>query len=114
MDIKRSAPWYGLLFVLSGPVVILSTWVMNGRVGAGDVVFAVVFATVFPILWIWLMRRMGYPLGQATSCPRCGAEMPTFRRPASLKQALWSGSRCPNCGADLDARGRERRADGTP
>jgi hypothetical protein len=39
-------------------------------------------------------------------CPRCAAELPQYRRPTSLKQALWGGWTCPNCGCESDRRGQ--------
>lgn len=39
------------------------------------------------------------------TCPRCGAELPQYRRPTSLKQALWGGWTCPNCGCEVDRQG---------
>jgi membrane associated rhomboid family serine protease len=38
-------------------------------------------------------------------CPRCTAELPPYRRPASFKQALWGGWTCPNCGCHVDRQG---------
>jgi len=40
------------------------------------------------------------------TCPRCAAELPQYRKPASLKQALWGGWTCPNCGCETDRQGR--------
>jgi hypothetical protein len=40
------------------------------------------------------------------ACPRCEAELPQYRRPASLKQALWGGWTCPNCGCEIDRQGQ--------
>jgi hypothetical protein len=38
-------------------------------------------------------------------CPRCTADLPQYRRPTSLKQALWGGWTCPNCGCEVDRQG---------
>jgi len=46
------------------------------------------------------------------SCPRCATLMPTFRRPASVKQALWGGWSCPNCGCEIDRSGDAMTCEG--
>jgi len=51
---------------------------------------------------------MGYPIGRPVTCARCGTELPMFRKPASVNQAVFGGYDCAKCGAKLDARGRER------
>jgi hypothetical protein len=48
--------------------------------------------------------------GGRKTCPRCAAELPQYRKPASLKQALWGGWTCPNCGCETDRQGRLLRA----
>ena len=40
-------------------------------------------------------------------CPGCHTPQPFWRRPTSLKQALWGGYSCPNCHRELDKWGRE-------
>ncbi|MGE3649728.1 MAG: hypothetical protein AB7G10_15420, partial [Reyranellaceae bacterium] len=67
-----------------------------------------VAALVIPVPLIWLVRKLGLPLGQAVHCARCGAEQPAVRRPANFRQAMLGGYTCAKCGAELDARGRER------
>lgn len=71
-------------------------------------IVVVIVAAIFPAPAIWLARKMGYPIGQAVHCARCGAEQPMMRKPANRTQALWGGYTCAKCGAELDARGRER------
>jgi hypothetical protein len=44
--------------------------------------------------------------GRRKTCPHCAAELPAYRRPTSLQQALWGGWTCPNCGCDIDRRGQ--------
>jgi hypothetical protein len=44
------------------------------------------------------------------TCPACAAELPRYRKPASLSQALWGGWTCTSCGAEVDRHGR-RTAD---
>lgn len=106
---RQYAFWYVLLFVIAllGPALSAA---MNGRIGSGQLV-AFVVALVIPIPLIWIARKMGYPIGEAVHCSRCGAEMPMFRKPASVSQGVWGGYKCPNCGAELDAKGREITAD---
>ena len=97
---------YAGLFVLTLLGTIAFEAVRDG-IDIGDIVFALLFAAGFPALWIWLMRKMGYPVGKPMSCPRCGTEMPMVRMPRTAKQALWGGFTCPNCGTELDGQGRE-------
>ena len=39
-------------------------------------------------------------------CDGCGTKMPTLRKPANWRQALWGGWSCPNCGTEFDRWGR--------
>lgn len=39
------------------------------------------------------------------TCPRCGHQLPRFRRPASGRQAFWGGWTCPKCGHQVDRKG---------
>lgn len=68
----------------------------------------VIAALVFPVPLIWLLRKLGVPIGQEVNCERCGAEQPVVRRPANFRQAMLGGHTCAKCGAELDARGRLR------
>jgi hypothetical protein len=45
---------------------------------------------------------------RSMSCPTCATEIPTVRRPTSLRQALFGGSTCKSCGTELDKWGRIR------
>lgn len=65
---------------------------------------------IVPVPLIWLVRKLGYPIGQAVHCARCNAELPVVRRPANFRQAMLGGFTCSQCGADLDRQGRERKA----
>lgn len=71
-------------------------------------VAGVAVALIMPLPLIWLLQKLGYPVGQAVSCARCGSELPAMRRPANVRQAMLGGYTCAKCGAELDARGRER------
>jgi hypothetical protein len=42
-----------------------------------------------------------------TRCPRCGARLPTIRKPASTQEMLWGGWTCTQCGCKIDKYGRE-------
>ncbi len=86
---------------------------ISGRIYPSVVIVVLLVAALLPALLIWLLRKMGYPIGRPVICPRCAIEMPLFRKPRSLNEALWGGYRCANCGTDMDARGRELEA-GTP
>lgn len=50
--------------------------------------------------------KMGINLNRA-GCPDCGAALPTFRKPANARQALWGGWTCANCGCEIDKWGRK-------
>ena len=39
------------------------------------------------------------------SCPRCGTQLPRFRKPANLNQAMLGGWNCPSCGAKIGRNG---------
>ena len=39
--------------------------------------------------------------------PVCSTEMPMYRHPASVRQALWGGWTCETCGTELDRHGME-------
>ena len=106
MATKHYALAYALMFfiVLVGAAVPI---VLSGRLQAAAVIMAVIVAAAIPAPVIWLLRKMGYPVGQPVICPRCDTEVPMFRKPTSLRQALRGGYRCVNCGAEIDARGRE-------
>ena len=41
-------------------------------------------------------------------CPRCGARLPRFRKPASFHQVLWGGWTCRGCGCEVDRHRQER------
>lgn len=43
---------------------------------------------------------------KTTACPKCQTPFPKFRRPSSMRQALWGGSTCPSCGTEIDKWGR--------
>jgi hypothetical protein len=45
-------------------------------------------------------------LQRAQTCRECGARAPMFRKPTSLKAALWGGWTCPDCGRAVDSSGR--------
>jgi hypothetical protein len=52
-----------------------------------------------------LIGAMMIARGGRKTCPRCAAELPQYRTPTSLKQALWGGWICPNCGYEIDRKG---------
>lgn len=107
MVTKHYVVWYVLIFAISlfGAAVSLG---IGGRANATAIIVAVVVAAVVPLPLMWIARKLGYPVGQAVSCPSCKSELPLFRKPRSLRQAMWGGYSCPTCAAELDARGRLR------
>lgn len=42
----------------------------------------------------------------ARTCGQCGQPLPKFRKPNSLRQALWGGVTCPYCGPERSAEAR--------
>lgn len=110
MVTKHYAFWYAFIFILTF-VPALVVLALGGRVQFMTIVPVLIVAVVLPPVLIWLAQKMGYPIGQAVRCPKCGAEMPMFRKPSSMSQALHGGYQCHGCGANLDARGREIAAD---
>ena len=111
---QKAGKYYALSHALLSFIVLLGALLpigLSGRMQASAIIVAVIVAAVFPAPLIWLLRKMGYPVGQPVVCPRCDTDMPFFRKPTSLKQALRGGYRCSNCGTDTDARGRELTTD---
>jgi predicted RNA-binding Zn-ribbon protein involved in translation (DUF1610 family) len=64
------------------------------------VVIAVVVA-VGVVLLLGAINR-----AKAVACPRCGAKVPSIRKPTSLRQMLWGGWTCSDCGFEIDRNGR--------
>jgi hypothetical protein len=54
----------------------------------------------------YVLRQQKSMLNGVT-CPRCGTVAPFFRKPTSLRQALWGGWTCANCGCNMDRWGKE-------
>jgi len=105
---KHYAYWYA---VVAG-IALLAAFVpmvVSGRASASTVIVVLIVTLILPALLIWVMQRMGYPIGQPVSCPNCGTEMPLFRKPASVRQGLLGGYTCPKCGTQMDAKGRALR-----
>jgi hypothetical protein len=109
MITKHYAATYAVFFFIC-LVCGLVPMAISGRIDAMVIVIVVVVAAVTPLAMIWLARRMGYPIGKAIHCSKCGAEMPMFRKPSSVRQGLLGGYDCTSCGATLDARGNEIKA----
>jgi DNA-directed RNA polymerase subunit RPC12/RpoP len=107
MITKRYMQAYMLLAAIGlfGVLVTLYS-TRNPRLEA--LVVGVAVALIMPLPLIWLLQKLGYPVGKTVNCARCGSELPAVRRPANARQALLGGYTCGKCGAELDARGRER------
>jgi hypothetical protein len=94
-------------------LMLFAICLIGGLIGTGFnpraevLLVALAVALVFPIVMIWVLRKLGYPAGREIHCARCNATMPMFRKPNSMRQGLWGGFTCHACGAELDARGRE-------
>ncbi len=54
-----------------------------------------------------IMSRRGLSF-RTPSCPQCGTQLPTLRKPTSLRQAMWGGWTCASCGCETDRWGRRR------
>jgi hypothetical protein len=107
MITKRYLQAY-ILFAVIGLTAVL-VWLLNARnPSAMALVVGVLVALAVPAALIWIFRKLGYPIGQAVNCARCGTEQPATRRPASVRQAMLGGYTCAQCGAELDAAGRVR------
>ena len=87
MITKHYAYCYAFLFIIAFVPATLSI-ILIGRVYASAIITVLIVAAVIPPILIWLCRKMGYPLGQAVHCARCGTEMPMWRKPKDLRQAL--------------------------
>lgn len=112
-----SKHYAGAYLVLMALVLVPAVFalLLLGRATHGiTLIVLLVVAAIIPVVVIWLARRMGYPIGQAILCSKCGTEQPMFRKPANRTQVLWGGYTCAKCGAELDARGRERAAQAGP
>lgn len=109
MITRRSLQAYMLLAAIGLFGVLVVLYSTRNPHWAALIVGAVV-ALIVPIPIIWLLRKLGYPVGLAVHCARCGSELPAMRRPANFRQAMLGGYTCATCGAELDARGRERAA----
>ena len=76
------------------------------------IIFGVLFLTAIAV-GMWLVKRdtirrrgkWGINL-KPSVCTECGTPMPTFRKPASWRQAMWGGWTCAECGFELDKWGR--------
>jgi hypothetical protein len=59
--------------------------------------FAVLFYT----------KKKTEKINASGGCPVCRADVPAFRTPTSVRQALWGGWTCENCGTELNRQGAE-------
>jgi hypothetical protein len=60
--------------------------------------------------FVWWQNKIGGRWGMSLSrknCPRCGAPLPMFRKPASASEIMWGGWTCQRCGCKVDKYGRE-------
>jgi len=68
-----------------------------------------VFAVIFAVMIVQSVQRKGrWGINtKLENCPKCGTKVPAFRKPTSLRQALWGGNTCATCGTEMDKWGRE-------
>lgn len=104
---KRTVQTY-LVLAGIGLLAVLIVVLMARNPQPSALIIGAVVALVFPVPLIWLLRKLGVPIGLAVNCARCGTEQPAVRRPANFRQAMLGGHTCAKCGAELDARGRLR------
>lgn len=64
-----------------------------------------VIAVVAVLLFV--SAKVRNDINERGGCPECGTEVPGFRKPTSLRQALWGGWTCAKCGTEMDRGGRE-------
>jgi hypothetical protein len=73
----------------------MDTFIAGAVVGVSvGIVLAIVF-----VIYALVLKPL--------KCPDCGASLPTFRKPANKRQAIWGGWTCPQCGCEVDRRGRK-------
>jgi hypothetical protein len=58
----------------------------------------VLLSTVFVVFLLLTLPRLN------PDCPGCGKQLPTFRKPTSLRQVLLGGWTCQACGVEVNAR----------
>ena len=61
-------------------------------------------AVAIVLVWAASIRNK---INARGGCPECGTPLPGFRRPTSLKQAIWGGWTCSDCGTEMDRNGNE-------
>ncbi len=104
---KRTVQAY-LALAGIGLLAVLIVLLMARNPQPSALIIGAIVALVLPVPLIWLLRKLGMPIGQAVNCERCGTEQPAVRRPTSFGQAMLGGFTCAKCGAELDTRGRLR------
>lgn len=72
------------------------------------ILLALAIGLVFLVLGTLKKGKMGINLAK-TVCAHCGAPMPSIRKPANLRQALWGGWTCAQCGTENDKWGKPVR-----
>lgn len=54
-----------------------------------------------------IAAKMQKDVNAKGGCPECGMPVPMYRRPTSLRQAIWGGWTCEECGTEMDRDGEE-------
>lgn len=98
--------WYGLLTAVA-LTASLAPMVITGNAGAASILVALLISLAVAPMLLWLLQKLGYPVSQPVRCPRCGTQMPLFRKPSSLEQGLRGGYTCSKCGTRMNAAGKE-------
>lgn len=55
------------------------------------------------IFAFWFIGRATFA---SVKCPTCATQLPTLRKPTSLRQTVWGGWTCVNCGTEIDRHGK--------
>lgn len=72
-------------------------------------VFVIFLLAIAAFIWRQNQIKGRFGIGSLRgSCPRCGAPLPTFRKPASASEII-GGWTCPQCGRKIDKYAREIR-----
>lgn len=69
------------------------------------ILFGMLAASVGLFATILYMKRKTGQINARGGCPGCSADVPAFRWPTSLRQALRGGWTCEECGLELDRNG---------
>jgi ribosomal protein L37AE/L43A len=70
----------------------------------GVIVGSSVATVVIIMMWAASLQKR---VNEKGGCPNCGMPVPMFRKPKSLRQALWGGWTCSRCSTEIDREGHK-------